>query len=145
MKRFLRRLTRIPNLHSHAGVDGAMGFIITFPFWWLVFGIVFVLCYWLGALALNTGGVQKGTFYQGAGLDGAAMHREIIDAGLGGYAEDYDDAESITKLNERAFIGRIDRTVQMKVFPAIRQVHVRAASISREERFYPWTEGEGWE
>ena len=145
MQRIRRGLRRGVNLNSHAGVDGPLGFMATFPLWFMLFGLVFVLGYWFWALALNAAGIQKGTFYQGAGLNGKAIHAELVTAGLGGYASDYLVEVPISKQGERAFVGQIDKTIAVTFFTVPKEVTVRARSISREERFYAWKPASGWE
>jgi hypothetical protein len=139
------RLRRGVNPDSHAGVDGALGFMATFPLWFMMFGLMFVLGYWFWALALNAAGIQKGAFYQGIGANGKAIHAELVTAGLGGYASAYLVEVPISKQGERAFVGQMDKTIAVTFFTVPKAVTVKARSISREERFYEWKPASGWE
>ena len=140
-----KRLRRGANLASNAGMAETTGFIVAIPFWWLAYGLILALSYWGWSLALNSIGIQRGTFAQGIGRDGVAHHRSIVQAGLGNYASDYMGAASFTKQGERAFIGTISVTVDITAFPAPDAVSVQATSLSREERFYARPPSGGWE
>ena len=142
--RWLQRACKGVDLRSHAGVDDAAGFIFAFPYWWLTFGLLFVISYWLWSLALHTGGVQKGTFAQGIGHDGVKVHQGLLSAGLGQYALDWQPVQ-IKKHGERAFVGSVNQTVNINEPAWPKQITVQVVSVSREERFYPWTPSSGWE
>ncbi len=144
-RQLAHRLSRGANLDSNVGVDGALGFVLTFPFWWLLFGLFFVLCYWFASLALNTAGVQKGTFYQGAGYDGQAMHNQIVTAGLGKWSSDYTDAVTIEKDEARVFVGQVKVSVETNSAFGPDRVTVKAGSMSREEQFYARPPEGNWE
>ena len=144
MRHLMRRVRKGVNLRSHAGLDDAAGFIFAFPYWWLTFGLLCVVSYWLWSLALHTGGVQKGTFAQGIGHDGAKVHQALVGTGLGKFAEDWGPAH-FEKRGERAFVGSINQTVKVTEFPSPDQITVQGVSVSREERFYPWAPSSGWE
>jgi hypothetical protein len=125
-------------------VDDAAGFIVAFPYWWLTFGILCVVSYWLWSLALHTGGVQKGAFAQGIGYDGAKVHQSLLAMGLGGYAADWKPAE-FKKQGERAFVGQVNQSVNVNEYLWPGPITVQVVSVSREERFYPWAPSSGWE
>ena len=143
-KHLSQRLSRGVNLDSNVGVDGAMGLVLTFPFWWMFFGLFFVLCYWFSSLALNTSGVQKGTFYQGAGYGGKAIHNQIVTAGLGNWASDYVGAVKIENGEVRVVEGVISTTVTT-TFPVPPKLTIKAGSLSRAEQFYAHPPAGNWE
>ncbi|NJM39293.1 MAG: hypothetical protein HC853_00270 [Anaerolineae bacterium] len=144
LKRLKVRLQRGVNLDSNVGVDGALGFVVTFPFWWMFFGLFFVLGYWFISLALNTAGIQKGTFYQGLGYNGKAIHNQIVVAGMGKWADDYVEHVDI-KSDERTFVGQINQSVSQSAFSVPVSMTVKAGSLSRQEQFYPLPPAGSWE
>jgi hypothetical protein len=144
-RRLTARLRRGVNLDSHAGVDGGLGFVVTFPFWWMFFGLFFVLGYWFVSLALNTAGIQKGTFYEGQGYNGKAIHNGIVVAGLGRWADDYTGAVDIKAGEARVVVGQINTSVAQGTFAVPVSVTVKAGSLSRREQFYALPPTGNWE
>ena len=127
------------------GADGPLGFLVVFPIWFAMIGLIFVLGYWYWALALNAAGVSGGARLAGIGGDAGALHSRIVRAGLGGYARDYAGQAGFEQ-SGRAVFGSLDTSVRISPFPVPRQVIVRAASVGRVEDFYARPpEAHSWE
>ena len=63
------------NLRSRRGVTGPTGFIIAFPIWYIVIGIVFALGLWMWSLAVNVIGLSQGGQALGVGKDAESIRR----------------------------------------------------------------------
>ena len=133
------------NLRSRRGVSGPAGFIVAFPVWYLIVGILFVLGLWLWSLSVNLISLNQGGQALGVGRDAESIRRGVLAAGLGGFASEYGNAASY-RFMPRAVLGQVDHTTAVTTFPAPRSFTVQVRTLSRIERFYPRApEAGGWE
>jgi hypothetical protein len=132
------RQRRFPKLRSRAGIDGAIGFIFAIPFWWALYGVMFVFAYWMWSMAFASVGTQVGTHAEGIHEgSGQYTHKTITANGIRGFAEPYMGALRLER-GDRTVRGRLDVAVTNTAFPSPRTVEVHASAVARDERFYAW-------
>ncbi len=136
------------NFRSRKGVSEPLGFVLAFPIWWALIGILLVCSLWFWSLAANTIALTRDGQAIAVGRDGEAARRYFVAAALGGYAKPYAQG-TYTNLG-RAVAAEIDHTQDASPFqvPKTYVVHVRV--VSRLERFYakpdnPMDPNAGWE
>jgi hypothetical protein len=133
------------DLRSRRGISGPAGFIIAFPVWYIVVGILLALGFWMWSLSINLIGLSQGGQALAVGKDAETIRRGVLAAGLGGFASEYRDTAGYRFL-PRAAIGEVNRTTPVTAFPAPGSFTVQARVLSRIERFYPRApEAGGWE
>ena len=135
-------------LRSRRGISEPLGFVLAFPIWWALIGILLVCSLWFWSLAANTIALDRGGQAIAVGRDGETVRRDFIAAALGGYAAPYAQA-SYNNLG-RAVSAEIDQTQEILAFQTPKIYIVRARMITRIERFYakpdnPMDPNEGWE
>lgn len=123
------------DIRSRRGEANALAFLLAFPVWWLMVGLIMVLGYWYWAQAANIVGLNRSGQATAVAHDGETARREFLLAALGGYAADYGDA-TYTQ-DGRAMIAEVDQTVPIPAFQVPQSVTVKARVVTRIERFYP--------
>ncbi|MCL5998679.1 MAG: hypothetical protein M1546_21865 [Chloroflexi bacterium] len=132
------------DLRSRRGVSNPAAFILVFPVWYIVIGILLVLGFWMWSLAINFIGISQGGQALAVGRDPEMARRGVIAAGLGGFGTDYADA-SYSRAGREA-TASIDKTIPVQAFPAPRAITIQAGTIIRIEKFYSRPpEAGGWE
>lgn len=132
------------DLKSRRGVSSPAAFILVFPIWYIVIGVLLVLGFWMWSLAINFVGISQGGQAMAVGKDPEVSRRGVIAAGLGGFGSDYGDA-SYSRADREATAG-IDKTILVQAFPAPHAITIQVGTIIRIEKFYPRPpESGGWE
>ncbi len=131
------------DLTSRDGMSEPLAWVVCLPAWWAFIGVCLVVGVWLWSLAVNVMALNQGGQAVAVGLDGEAIRRRTLAAGLGGFASAFASAHTYGA-NERAIVSDVDRIIDVSVFPSPRSYVVRARVVVRREQFYPW-QGGGWE
>jgi hypothetical protein len=131
------------NLRSRRGADGPLGFLIALPAWWATMGLLFVVGFWLWALAANALGMTRGGEAHAVGHDADVARQTLLSRALGGYAKPF--ASMQTERVGRAWVGSTNARIDVSAFPAPGEISVRTRFVVRDERFYPRPPDGGWE
>ncbi len=123
------------NLRSRRGADGPIGFLIALPAWWATMGLLFVVGFWLWAMAANALGMTRAGEAVAVGLNGERARTTLLVRALGGFTQPF--ARTQTQRAGRAVIGSMNAQVDVHAFPAPDAITVSARFVARDERFYP--------